>query len=111
MVALRAGETITEFALALALRLNTETLAKAIHVYPAYASGVQLALADIALEKALSGPIGRLLKALARPTGLTNRTQRAKLAETPPSTLSIAPVVLALRGPARKAIASARSSG
>ncbi len=66
IVAPRAGETITEFALALTLRLDAETLAKAIHVYPTYASGVQLVLADIAFEKALSGPTGRLLRTLAR---------------------------------------------
>lgn len=66
IVAPRAGETITEFALALALDLNAETLAKAIHVYPTYSSGVQLVLADIAVEKALGGPTGRLLKDLSR---------------------------------------------
>jgi pyruvate/2-oxoglutarate dehydrogenase complex dihydrolipoamide dehydrogenase (E3) component len=66
IVAPRASETITEFALALTLGLDADTLAKVIHVYPTYSSGVQLVLADIATEKALSGPNGRALKALAR---------------------------------------------
>jgi pyruvate/2-oxoglutarate dehydrogenase complex dihydrolipoamide dehydrogenase (E3) component len=66
IVAPRAGEAITEFALALTLGLNAETLAKAIHVYPTYSSGGQLVLADIAVEKALNGPTGQLLKMLAR---------------------------------------------
>jgi pyruvate/2-oxoglutarate dehydrogenase complex dihydrolipoamide dehydrogenase (E3) component len=66
IVAPRASETITEFALALTLGLDADTLAKVIHVYPTYSSGAQLVLADIATEKALSGPNGRALKALAR---------------------------------------------
>lgn len=66
IVAPRAGETITEFALALALGLNAAALAKVIHVYPTYSAGAQLALADIAAEQALSGLNRRALRELAR---------------------------------------------
>ncbi len=66
VVAPRASEVITEFALALTLGLDAGALAKTIHVYPTYGAGAQLILADMAVQQALRGPAGRLLKLLAR---------------------------------------------
>jgi pyruvate/2-oxoglutarate dehydrogenase complex dihydrolipoamide dehydrogenase (E3) component len=61
----RAGEAITEIAVAMRNKLKLSDLAATIHPYPTYSTGVQLLATKMAVESALSGSSGRLVRALA----------------------------------------------
>jgi len=62
VVAPEAGEIITEYALALDNGLKPSQLAQAIHVYPTFASGSQLALADLTAAVLTDSWLGKLLQ-------------------------------------------------
>ena len=62
----RAGEALAELSLAISSRLTVGQVASAIHPYPTYSSAIQLLASELAVEKALSGRKGKLLRALAR---------------------------------------------
>ena len=66
IVAQRAGETITEFVLALQRGLKLGDLAGAIHVYPTYATTVQQLAAEVATDNFLNSLLGRLAQVLTR---------------------------------------------
>jgi pyruvate/2-oxoglutarate dehydrogenase complex dihydrolipoamide dehydrogenase (E3) component len=66
IVAARAGETITEFILAIKNKWKFADLAGAIHAYPTYSTAVQQLAADVAIEKLLSGASGKLLLGLSK---------------------------------------------
>jgi pyruvate/2-oxoglutarate dehydrogenase complex dihydrolipoamide dehydrogenase (E3) component len=66
VVAGRAGETITEFILAMKHGLKAADLAGAIHAYPTYSTAAQQLAAEIAIEGTLSGGSGRLLRGLSK---------------------------------------------
>ena len=66
VVAPHAGEMIHEFAVALDRRLKLADLARTIHVYPTYGTGVQQLATDLTVERMLSGRVGRLARKLAR---------------------------------------------
>ena len=57
---------IHEFAVALDRRLKLADLARTIHVYPTYGTGVQQLATDLTVERMLSGRVGRLARKLAR---------------------------------------------
>lgn len=61
----RAGETITELAIAMHSKLKLSDLAAAIHPYPTYSTGVQLLATKMAFESALSGTSGKILRGLS----------------------------------------------
>jgi pyruvate/2-oxoglutarate dehydrogenase complex dihydrolipoamide dehydrogenase (E3) component len=56
----RAGETITEFIVAIKQSLKVSDLAGAIHAYPTYSTAVQQLAAEIATEHTLAGVPGRI---------------------------------------------------
>lgn len=62
----RAGETITEFIVALKQNLNVSDLAGAIHAYPTYSTAVQQLAAELAIERTLSGVSGKLIRGLSK---------------------------------------------
>jgi pyruvate/2-oxoglutarate dehydrogenase complex dihydrolipoamide dehydrogenase (E3) component len=66
IVAGRAGETITEFILALRHHWKIADLAGAIHAYPTYSTAVQQLAAQAAIDTLLSGTSGRLLLGLSK---------------------------------------------
>ncbi|MBI1879821.1 MAG: FAD-dependent oxidoreductase [Chloroflexi bacterium] len=66
IVAERAGETITEFVLALQRGLKLGDLAEAIHVYPTYATAVQQLASQVATDNFLHSLLGRLAQVLIR---------------------------------------------
>jgi pyruvate/2-oxoglutarate dehydrogenase complex dihydrolipoamide dehydrogenase (E3) component len=66
IVAHRAGEAIVELALAMQYKLKISGLAGTIHPYPTYASGVQLLLSELAVDRALSSFSGNLIRAVSR---------------------------------------------
>jgi pyruvate/2-oxoglutarate dehydrogenase complex dihydrolipoamide dehydrogenase (E3) component len=55
IVAPRAGEMISEFAVVIGNRLGIDHIANAIHPYPTYSVGVQQVAADAAIERVMSG--------------------------------------------------------
>ncbi len=61
----RAGETITEVAIAMRNKLKLADLAATIHPYPTYSTGVQLLATKMAVEHAFSGTLGRILRGLS----------------------------------------------
>jgi pyruvate/2-oxoglutarate dehydrogenase complex dihydrolipoamide dehydrogenase (E3) component len=61
----RAGETITEIALAMRNDLKLSDLAATIHPYPTYSTGIQLLATKMAVERAFSGASGRLIQRLS----------------------------------------------
>jgi pyruvate/2-oxoglutarate dehydrogenase complex dihydrolipoamide dehydrogenase (E3) component len=61
----RAGETITEIAIAMRNGLKLADLAATVHPYPTYSTGVQLLATQMAVESAFSGVSGRLLRGLS----------------------------------------------
>lgn len=61
----RAGETITEIAIAIRNKLKLADLAATIHPYPTYSTGVQLLATRMAVEHAFSGISGRILRGLS----------------------------------------------
>ncbi len=66
IVADRAGEVITEFALAMRHNLTLRDIAGAIHAYPTYATGAMRLAADVATRAALDGFSGKMLRGLRR---------------------------------------------
>lgn len=64
IVAGRAGEAITEFALALHHGLKLADLAAAIHVYPTYSAGAQQLAAQIAIDDFLDSWWGKVIQTL-----------------------------------------------
>ena len=65
IVAARAGEMITEVALAMQHRLKIADLATAIHAYPTYSSAVQILTSEEAIRSAFSGLGGKLIEMLS----------------------------------------------
>jgi pyruvate/2-oxoglutarate dehydrogenase complex dihydrolipoamide dehydrogenase (E3) component len=66
IVARRAGETITEFIVAIQQNLKVADLAGAIHAYPTYSTAVQQLAADMAMENMLSGVSGSIVRGLSK---------------------------------------------
>lgn len=62
----RAGETITEFALAMKNNLKISDVAQSIHPYPTYSTGVQLLASEMALAQTLGGISGRLIRGVSK---------------------------------------------
>ena len=62
----RAGETVTEFILAMKYGLKAADLAGAIHPYPTYSTAAQQMSADLAVEGMLSGTSGTLIRGLSK---------------------------------------------
>ncbi len=62
----RAGETITELAVAIRNRLKLADLAATIHPYPTYSSGVQILTTKMALEETFSRRLGKVVQAISR---------------------------------------------
>jgi len=65
IVAGRAGEAITEFALALYHDHKLADLANFIHVYPTYSAGAMQVAGQVVIEDRLSGLSGKVLRRLA----------------------------------------------
>jgi pyruvate/2-oxoglutarate dehydrogenase complex dihydrolipoamide dehydrogenase (E3) component len=61
----RAGETISEIALAMRNGLKLSDLAATVHPYPTYSTGVQLLATKMAVERAFSGSSGRVIRGLS----------------------------------------------
>ena len=61
----RAGETITEIAVAMRNGLKLADLAATVHPYPTYSTGVQLLATKMAVEHAFTGTSGRILRGLS----------------------------------------------
>jgi pyruvate/2-oxoglutarate dehydrogenase complex dihydrolipoamide dehydrogenase (E3) component len=62
----RAGETITEFIVALKQSMNVSDLAGAIHAYPTYSTAVQQLAAELAIERTLAGVSGKIIRGLSK---------------------------------------------
>lgn len=62
----RAGETITEFILAVKQNMKVSDLAGTMHAYPTYSTAVQQLAAELAIEGSLSGASGRIIRGLSR---------------------------------------------
>src|SRR5260370_9793717 len=61
----RAGETITEFIVAIKQNMNLSDLAGAIHAYPTYSTAVQQLAAELAIERTLAGASGKIIRGLS----------------------------------------------
>ena len=61
----RAGETITEIAVAMRNNLKLSDLASTIHPSPTYSTGIQLLATKMAVEHAFSGTSGRIIRGLS----------------------------------------------
>ncbi len=61
----RAGEAITEIAVAMHNTLKLSDLAATIHPYPTYSTGIQLLATKMAFEKAFSGTSGKILRGIS----------------------------------------------
>lgn len=64
MVAERAGEAISEIAVAMQNRLKVKHIAGAIHPYPTYSTALQQASAELAVAQTLGGFRGKLIRTL-----------------------------------------------
>jgi pyruvate/2-oxoglutarate dehydrogenase complex dihydrolipoamide dehydrogenase (E3) component len=62
----RAGETITEFIVAMKHGLKVSDLAGAIHAYPTYSTPVQQLAAEIATEHTLAGVSGKIIRGISK---------------------------------------------
>jgi pyruvate/2-oxoglutarate dehydrogenase complex dihydrolipoamide dehydrogenase (E3) component len=62
----RAGETITEFIVAIKQDMNVSDLAGAIHAYPTYSTAVQQLAAELAIERTLAGASGKIIRGLSK---------------------------------------------
>jgi pyruvate/2-oxoglutarate dehydrogenase complex dihydrolipoamide dehydrogenase (E3) component len=62
----RAGETITEFIVAMKQNMKVSDLAGAIHAYPTYSTAVQQLAAELAIEGSLSGASGKIIRGLSK---------------------------------------------
>jgi pyruvate/2-oxoglutarate dehydrogenase complex dihydrolipoamide dehydrogenase (E3) component len=61
----RAGEAITEIAVAMQNKLKLSDLASTIHPYPTYSTGIQLLATRMAVERAFSGSSGEIIRRLS----------------------------------------------
>jgi pyruvate/2-oxoglutarate dehydrogenase complex dihydrolipoamide dehydrogenase (E3) component len=61
----RAGEAITEIAVAMQNKLKLSDLASTIHPYPTYSTGIQLLATRMAVESAFSGSSGKIIRSLS----------------------------------------------
>jgi pyruvate/2-oxoglutarate dehydrogenase complex dihydrolipoamide dehydrogenase (E3) component len=59
----RAGDAITELAMAMHHNLKVSDIASTIHPYPTYSTGIQLMATEMSVEHALEGFSGKLLRA------------------------------------------------
>lgn len=66
IVAGRAGEAITEFAVAIKNGLKVMHLAETIHAYPTYSTAVQQLAVEISVDNLLSGRTGRIIRGLSK---------------------------------------------
>ena len=66
IVGQRAGEAITEIVLAMHHRLKVSDVAGTIHPYPTYSTGIQLLASDIAVQHALGGLSGNLMRVVSK---------------------------------------------
>lgn len=62
----RAGETITEFIVAITKNMNVSDLAGAMHAYPTYSTAVQQLAAEMTIEGMLSGASGKIIRGLSK---------------------------------------------
>ena len=62
----RAGETITEFVLAIEYKLKLEDLASAIHVYPSYTMDAMRLATDVTMGNFVSGLSGSVVRQLTK---------------------------------------------
>jgi len=62
----RAGETITEFIVAIKQNMRISDLAGAIHAYPTYSTAVQQLAAELAIEGTLAGASGKIIRELSK---------------------------------------------
>jgi len=62
----RAGETITEFIVAMKHGLKVSDLAGAIHAYPTYSTPVQQLAAEMATQHTLAGVSGKIIRGISR---------------------------------------------
>ena len=62
----RAGETITEFIVAMKHGLKLSDLAGAIHAYPTYSTPVQQLAAEMATGHTLAGVSGKIIRGISR---------------------------------------------
>ena len=62
----RAGETITEFIVAIKHDIKVADLAGAIHAYPTYSTAVQQLAAELAIERTLAGASGKIIRGLSK---------------------------------------------
>ncbi len=62
----RAGETITEFIVAIKQNMNVSDLAGVIHAYPTYSTAVQQLAAEMALGRRLAGASGKIVRGLSK---------------------------------------------
>lgn len=62
----RAGETITEFIVAIKHNINMPDLAGAMHAYPTYSTAVQQLAAELAIERSLAGASGKIIRGLSK---------------------------------------------
>jgi len=64
----RAGEAITELALAMHHKLKISDIASTIHPYPTYSTGIQLLATEMSVEHALTGLSGKVLRVASQIT-------------------------------------------
>ena len=62
----RAGETITEFIVAMKQGLKVSDLAGAIHAYPTYSTPVQQLAAEMATQHTLAGVSGKIIRGISK---------------------------------------------
>lgn len=62
----RAGETITEFIVAIKQNMKISDLAGAMHAYPTYSTAVQQLAAELAIEGSLYGASGKIIRGLSK---------------------------------------------
>jgi pyruvate/2-oxoglutarate dehydrogenase complex dihydrolipoamide dehydrogenase (E3) component len=61
----RAGEAITEIAVAMRNKLKLRDLASTIHAYPTYSTGIQLLAMKMAVDRAFSGISGKIIRSVS----------------------------------------------
>jgi len=79
IVAARAGEMITECALALQHNLKIGDIASTIHAYPTYSSAIQILASEEAIRETFAGFGGKVIKTLS---GLPNASHRPDTQES-----------------------------
>ncbi len=66
IVAESAGETIIEIVYALQKKMKVSDMASPIHPYPTYTSGVQMLATEMAMEQAMTGTSGTLIRTASK---------------------------------------------